>query len=110
MKLEYTRAYEPLMTTSITLHVTDGAKRHTLSVMAHVVRGNPYASNVGGAYVAELYSVSFPIKAISGDVTLSRGGSIKVQDAFKTQLTIQNAYTLNGLYILECSAKERGGL
>lgn len=110
MRLEYTPAFLPLMDKQIVISVVSGGKRRSVTIKAHVARGNPYANNVGGAYIAEVYSVSFPMTAISSDVAITRGGTIRVSDTFNTILTVQNAYTLNGLYILECSCKERGGL
>lgn len=110
MRLEFTKPFIPLMDTQIELSISNGIRRETIKLNAHVSRGNPYANNIGGAYMAEVYSVSFPINSISSDISITRGGLIRVSDAIKTQLTIQNAYTLNGLYILECTTKERTGL
>ncbi len=109
MKLPFPQAYVPLMTTEIVIRLTAPKGVDNLRLKASVVRGNPYANNVGMAALSEQWVVSFLSADLVSGVKLTRGCRVDVVgNVTVPQLTVQGVFMLGGLISLECSANERG--
>lgn len=111
MQLANPKAFRPFMTDKVVIRLSSTRTDvDCISVDATVVKGNPYAQNIGNASAGEQWTVTLVEADVKSPAKITKGNVIE-EDKLSCKwprLTVQGVFPLGGLINLLCSAKERG--